>query len=96
MVGYLDHAATTPVRPEARDAMLPWLGDLVGNPSGAHRMARAARRAIDDARDVFAEATGFEPGDIVFTAGGTEADDLAIDGVVDAVGGVPVCPAACG
>lgn len=91
---YLDHAATTPVRPEARDAMLPWLGDLVGNPSGAHRMARAARRAIDDARDVFAEATGFEPGDIVFTAGGTEADDLAIDGVVDAVGGVPVCPAA--
>ena len=74
--------------------MLPWLGDLVGNPSGAHRMARAARRAIDDARDVFADATGFEPGDIVFTAGGTEADDLAIDGVVDAVGGVPVCPAA--
>lgn len=93
-MAYLDHAATTPVRPEARDAMLPWLGDLVGNPSGAHRMARAARRALDDARDVFAEATGFEPGDIVFTAGGTEADDLAIDGVVDAVGGVPVCPAA--
>ena len=93
-MAYLDHAATTPVRPEARDAMLPWLGDLVGNPSGAHRMARAARRALDDARDVFAEATGFEPGDIVFTAGGTEADDLAIDGVIDAVGGVPVCPAA--
>ena len=74
--------------------MLPWLGDRVGNPSGAHRLARDARRAIDDARDVFAEATGFDPGDIVFTAGGTEADDLAIDGVVDATGGVPVCPAA--
>lgn len=74
--------------------MLPWLGDLVGNPSGAHRLARDARRAIDDARDVFAAATGFDAGDIVFTAGGTEADDLAIDGVIDAVGGVPVCPAA--
>lgn len=91
--GYLDHAATTPVRPEAREAMLPWLGDLVGNPSGAHRLARDARRALDDARDVFAAATGFEPGDIVFTSGGTEADDLAIDGVLDAVGGVAVCPA---
>lgn len=74
--------------------MWPWLGDRVGNPSGAHRFARDARRAIDDARDVFATATGFGPGDIVFTGGGTEADDLAIDGVVDAVGGVPVCPAA--
>lgn len=93
-MAYLDHAATTPVRPEARDAMWPWLGDRVGNPSGAHRFARDARRAIDDARDVFATATGFGPGDIVFTGGGTEADDLAIDGVVDAVGGVPVCPAA--
>ncbi|WP_436793092.1 cysteine desulfurase family protein [Actinospongicola halichondriae] len=92
-MAYLDHAATTPVRPEARDAMLPWLGDRVGNPSGAHRLARDARRVIDDARDVFAEATGFDPGDIVFTAGGTEADDLAIDGVIDARGGVPVCPA---
>lgn len=74
--------------------MLPWLGERVGNPSGAHRLARDARRAVDDARDVFAEVTGFDPGDIVFTAGGTEADDLAIDGVVDATGGVPVCPAA--
>lgn len=103
-MAYLDHAATTPVRPEARDAMLAWLGDRVGNPSGAHRLARDARRAIDDARDVFAGLTGFDPGDIVFTAGGTEADDLAIDGVLDAaadgrvpsassMGPVAVCPA---
>jgi len=97
-VAYLDHAATTPVRPEARDAMLPWLGERTGNPSGAHRLAREARRAVDDARDVFAELTGFEPGDIVFTAGGTEADDLAVNGVLDAVrdtrpGATPVCPA---
>ncbi len=92
-MAYLDHAATTVVRPEALDAMLPWLGDLVGNPSGAHRLARDARRALDDARDVFAEATGFGPGDIVFTAGGTEADNLAVAGVLDAAGGVAVCPA---
>lgn len=77
--------------------MLPWLGELVGNPSGAHRLARDARRALDDARDIFADATGFEPGDIVFTAGGTEADGLAIDGVLDAFAaqgepGVAVCP----
>lgn len=92
-MAYLDHAATSPVRPEARAAMLPWLGDRVGNPSGAHRLARDARRALDDARDVFAPATGFEPGDIVFTAGGTEADNLALAGVLDAVGGIAVAPA---
>ncbi len=93
-MAYLDHAATTPVRPEAREAMLPWLGERYGNPSGAHRLARDARRALDDARDVFAEVTGFEPGDIVFTAGGTEADALAVRGVLDAVDqGVAVCPA---
>jgi cysteine desulfurase len=97
-VGYLDHAATTPVRPEARDAMLPWLGDRVGNPSGAHRLARDARRALDDARDVFASATGFEAGDIVFTAGGTESDSLAVNGVLDALAAdgherIAVCPA---
>lgn len=78
--------------------MLPWLGDRVGNPSGAHRLARDARRAIDDARDTFAAATGFDSGDIVFTAGGTEADGLAIAGVLDAGDGtrgrpVAVCAA---
>jgi len=97
-VAYLDHAASTPVRPEARAAMLDWLGDTTGNPSGAHRMARDARRAIDDARDVFAAVTGFAPGDIVFTAGGTEADNLAVLGVLDAIaddrpGALAVCPA---
>ncbi len=96
-MAYLDHAATTPVRPEARDAMLPWLGDRIGNPSGAHRLAREARRALDDARDGFATLTGFEPGDIVFTAGGTEADNLAVLGVLAASADgdrtVAVCPA---
>ncbi|MDD9369320.1 MAG: cysteine desulfurase family protein, partial [Acidimicrobiales bacterium] len=78
---YLDHAATTPLRPEARVAMLPWLGERFGNPSGAHRVAREARRAIDEARDVVAEVVGCRPGDVVFTSGGTEADNLAVRGV---------------
>ncbi|HEX6419939.1 MAG TPA: cysteine desulfurase family protein [Acidimicrobiales bacterium] len=78
---YLDHAATTPLRPEARAAMLPWLGDRFGNPSGAHRVARAARQAVDEARDVVAEAAGCAPGEVIFTSGGTEADNLAVRGV---------------
>jgi cysteine desulfurase len=78
---YLDHAATTPLRPEARAAMLPWLGERFGNPSGDHRVARAARQAVDEARDVVAEVVGCRPGDLVFTSGGTEADNLAVLGV---------------
>jgi cysteine desulfurase len=78
---YLDHAATTPLRPEARAAMLPWLGERFGNPSGAHRVARAARRAVDEARDAVAEAVGCQPGEVIFTSGGTEADNLAVLGV---------------
>ena len=57
-LAYLDHAATTPLRPEARAAMLPWLGERFGNPSGAHRVARAARQAVDEARDAVAEVVG--------------------------------------
>lgn len=90
---YLDHAATTPVRPEAVEAMLPHLTEHYGNPSGAHRMARDARRALDDARDALAEAVGADPGGVVFTAGGTEADNLAVFGAVGARSGVAVCPA---
>lgn len=80
-LAYLDHAATTPLRPEARDAMLPWLGENFGNPSGDHVIARRARQVVDEARDSVAEALGCRPGDIVFTGGGTEADNLAILGV---------------
>lgn len=83
-VAYLDHAATTPLRPEARAAMLPWLGERFGNPSGAHGVARAARTAIDEARDVVAGALGCAPTEVVFTSGGTEADNLALQGVVAA------------
>ena len=81
-VTYLDHAASTPVRPEVLEAMLPWLSGRCGNPSGAHRLAREARNALDDAREVVAEATGAAPGGIVFTSGGTEADNLAVAGSV--------------
>jgi cysteine desulfurase len=90
---YLDHAATTPMRQVAIDAMLPFLADGYANPSGAHRFARHARRAVDDARDVVAEVVGCLPGEVVFTSGGTESDNAAISGAVWRHGGVPVCPA---
>ncbi len=90
---YLDHAATTPVRPEVLEAMLPFLTARFGNPSGAHRLARANRRALDDARDEIAAVTGFRPGEVVFTGGGTEADNLAVLGLAEAPGD-SVCPSA--
>jgi cysteine desulfurase len=78
---YLDHAATTPVRPEVLDAMLPYLGgEGFGNPSSGHRVGRAARSGMDQARRELAEATGAEPNQVVFTSGGTEADNLAVIG----------------
>jgi cysteine desulfurase len=89
--GYLDHAATTPVRPEAVAAMLPWLTQRFGNPSGAHRVAQAARQAIDEARDVVADCLGCRPRDVVFTGGGTESDNLAIAGA--AGDGIVACGA---
>lgn len=78
---YLDHAATTPVRAVALEAMLPFLTENYANPSGVYSAGRAARRAVDDARDAIAGFCGCEPGEVVFTSGGTEADNLAIQGV---------------
>jgi cysteine desulfurase len=78
---YLDHAATTPVRPEVLEAMLPYLTDQsFGNPSSAHRFGRAARAGIEQARRQVAEAVGAEASQVVFTSGGTEADNLGIVG----------------
>lgn len=91
---YLDHAATTPMRPDAVAAMLPFLTERFGNPSGGHGVARSARLALDEAREVVADALGATPGQVVFTSGGTEADNLAIGGVHAALGGGVVCPAA--
>jgi cysteine desulfurase len=91
---YFDHAATTPMREDAVAAMLPFLTERFANPSGAHRFARDARRAVDEARDVVAGVIGCRPGEVVFTGCGTEADNAAVSGAVARHGGVPVCPAA--
>jgi cysteine desulfurase len=93
MTAYLDHAATTPLRPEALAAMLPLLTERFGNPSGSHAVARAARLALDDARESVAADLGCEPGEVVFTGGGTESDNLALLGAHAAVGGSVVCSA---
>src|SRR5437868_4324766 len=81
------------MRAEAVAAMLPFLSDRFGNPSGVHSVARAARLALDEARDAVAAALGAQPGEVVFTGSGTEADNLALFGVVARRGGVPVCTA---
>src|SRR3954453_20410974 len=93
MTAYLDHAATTPMRSEAVEAMLPFLTDRFGNPSGSHAMAREARKALDAAREGVAACLGARPGEVVFTAGGTEADNLAILGRHGARPGAVVCTA---
>jgi len=77
---YLDHAATTPLRPEVREAMLGVLADRWGNPSSIHRWGRDARAVLDDARARFAAVIGATPAEVVFTRGGTEADNLAVGG----------------
>jgi cysteine desulfurase len=77
---YLDHAATTPLRPEVLEAMQPFLTGAFGNPSSAHSFGRAARAALDDAHERVARQLNAEPREIVFTSGGTEANNLAIKG----------------
>jgi cysteine desulfurase len=78
---YLDHAATTPVRPEVLEAMLPYLTEQAfGNPSSAHRFGRAARAGLEQARREVAQAVDVEPNQVIFTSGGTEADNLGIVG----------------
>src|SRR4051794_24305369 len=93
MPAYFDWAATTPMRPEAVEAMLPFLTDHFGNPSGAHAVSREARKALDEARDIVASCLGARPGEVVFTGGGTEADNLAIAGAVAVRPGPTVCSA---
>ncbi len=78
---YLDHAATSPVRPEVREAMLPFFGERFGNPSSHHTVGEDAAAALDDARRRVAAVVGMRPGDIVFTSGATEANNLALKGV---------------
>ena len=77
---YLDHAATTPMLPAAVEAMTTHLGD-VGNPSSLHASGRAARRVVEESRETIAQAINCRPGEVVFTSGGTEADNLALKGL---------------
>ena len=79
---YFDHAASAPRRDEVADAMAPWQRGVVGNPSGSHKAARDARRAVEEARDEVAAFLGAKPGGVIFTGGGTESCALAISGVV--------------
>ena len=81
---YLDYNATTPLAPEAFEAMRPFLEEHFGNPSSIHAAGREARAAIDDARDRLAHLLGAKPHEIVFTGGGTESDNLAVIGLARA------------
>lgn len=81
---YLDHSATTPVRAEVLEAMLPFFTETFGNPSSLHQFGREVRKAVDEAREKTAQAIGASPQEIIFTSGGTEADNLAIRGVARA------------
>ncbi len=78
---YLDYAATTPLCPEAADAMAPFGAEVFGNPSNLHRFGRDARRALDRARDSLASSLGCRAAELFFTSGGTEADNLALFGL---------------
>ena len=77
---YFDYNATTPLDPQVRAAMLPFLGEVWGNPSSVHHVGRQARALLDDARDRAAKVFGSKPSEVVFTAGGTESANLAIMG----------------
>src|SRR5438552_2848704 len=78
---YLDHSATTPIDPRVRDAMLPYLSEIFGNPSSLHRFGQRALAAVDESRQTVAVILHAQPRDIVFTANGTESDNLALRGV---------------
>ena len=79
---YLDHNATTPVDPRVLEAMLPYLGESFGNPSSLHWFGQRARAAVEDARGRVASLIGADPAEIVFTASGSESDNMALRGAV--------------
>ncbi|WP_218093088.1 cysteine desulfurase family protein [Paenibacillus solanacearum] len=81
---YLDHAATTPVHPDVVEAMLPYLTGIYGNASSTHQAGRAARHALNEARDRIAAFVGCRPAELVFTGSGTESDNMALLGAAEA------------
>ena len=84
---YMDHAATTPVRPEVLEAMLPYFSESFGNPSSIYTLAQESRKAADDARETIAHLLGARMSEIVFTSGGTESDNTALKGAAFALKG---------
>ena len=80
-IRYFDHAATTPVKEEVLEEMLPFLGEKCGNPSSIYSLGREAKRAIEEARRRVALLINCEPNEIYFTAGGSESDNMAIKGI---------------
>ena len=82
---YMDHAATTSVRPEVLAAMLPYFGDSFGNPSSIYTLAQEARQAVDESRESVAGVLGARTSEVVFTSGGTESDNAALKGVAFAL-----------
>jgi len=80
---YLDHNATTPISAEVVDAMMPYMTGIYGNPSSMHRYGRVARDALEQARAQVAKLVGAQSNQIIFTSGGTEANNLALKGVLD-------------
>jgi cysteine desulfurase len=83
---YLDHAATTPTHPEVVEAMLPYFSESFGNPSSIHFLGQETRVIVDEAREKIASLIGAQSNEIVFTSGGTEADNFALKGVASACG----------
>ncbi|HXU76763.1 MAG TPA: aminotransferase class V-fold PLP-dependent enzyme, partial [Methylomirabilota bacterium] len=77
---YFDYNATTPLDPQVRDAMLPFLTEVWGNPSSVHSVGRRARAVLDEARERAARVLGCKPSELIFTSGGTESTNLAIFG----------------
>lgn len=82
---YLDHNATTPTHPLVVEALLPFLGERFGNPSSIHWAGRAVKGAVEEAREAVAELAGCEPGEVVFTGSGSEADNMAVKGVASSL-----------
>ena len=77
---YFDHAATTPVRPEVLECMLPYFSRLYGNPSSIYTLGQESRKAVDDSRETIASVLNCNISEVVFTSGGTESDNLALKG----------------
>ncbi|PIX16202.1 MAG: cysteine desulfurase NifS, partial [Elusimicrobia bacterium CG_4_8_14_3_um_filter_50_9] len=81
---YLDHNATSPVHPEVLEAMLPFYKEAYGNASSIHSFGREARKAVEASRETIAAFIGASPDEIIFTSGGTESDNTAIKGIMEA------------